>query len=183
MDHFTLTLKNEKLKQYHRIAFFIILINLALFVYIALSATAQQIRIAAIGGIVIVVIALAIDRFLISIKNNEDTPYIHLALYLITMAWWKIGFWWAGVLCLLLATLFIIAKRVLLVNIRKDKISYPSFPGKTIHWTELNNIILKDSLLTIDLKNNKFIQQPVDESKTRVNEQEFNDFCQQQLNP
>lgn len=70
----------------------------------------------------------------------------------------------------------------MLVSILNEKIIYPSFPKKKIAWSELNNIVLKDGLLTIDFRNNKFIQQPVDETKTAVNEQEFNDFCRQQLN-
>ena len=70
----------------------------------------------------------------------------------------------------------------MLVSIIKEKIAYPSFPKRNITWSELSNIILKDGLLTINFKNNKFIQQFVDETKTAVNEQEFNDFCSQQLN-
>ena len=57
-----------------------------------------------------------------------------------------------------------------------------SVPKKHIEWSQLNNIILKDGLLTIDFKNNKFIQQFIDDTNTALNEQEFNDFCGQQLN-
>ena len=67
-----------------------------------------------------------------------------------------------------------------LVSIFTDKILYPSLPQKNISWPELNAIILKDGLLTIDFKNNKLIQQTIDENST-VNEQDFNEFCRQQL--
>ena len=41
--------------------------------------------------------------------------------------------------------------------------------------------MLKDGLLTIDSKDNKVIQQLIDEEKTKIDEKEFNDFCKDQL--
>lgn len=182
MTDFSITLKNDKLKQYERIAFFVIFINLLLFIYLSLSTTEKNVRVSAIGGAIVIFLMLLIDYFLTSIKNNEGSPYKLIAIYAISMAWWKIGFWWAGIICAVIGLLFMSAKRPLLVNFLGEKISYPSFPKKNIEWQQVNNIILKDGLLTIDLKSNKLIQQPIDETKTSVNEKEFNDFCQQQLN-
>jgi hypothetical protein len=182
MKSFEITLKNDKLKQYDRIALYIIIINLALFAYLAISIEIRSIRIAAIIGGLLIIVALGIDYFLASIKKNEGSPYKLAAEYVISFAWFQMGYWWIAVLTFLLGTLYLIAKRPLLVSIIKESISYPSFPKKKLSWPELNNIILKDGLLTIDLKNNSFIQQSVDESKTSVNEQEFNDFCREQLN-
>jgi hypothetical protein len=182
MPDFSITLKNEKVKQYERIAFFVILINLVLFIYLSLQSADKSIRIAAIGGAIVIFITLSIDYFLTSVKNNEGSPYKLIALYGISMAWWKIGFWWVGIICALIGLLFMVSKRPLLVKFFSANINYPSFPQKNIEWQSVNNIILKDGLLTIDLKNNKFMQQAIDETKTSINEQEFNDFCQQQLN-
>ncbi|HRX94260.1 MAG TPA: hypothetical protein P5158_09100, partial [Chitinophagaceae bacterium] len=58
---------------------------------------------------------------------------------------------------------------------------YPSFPVTKIQWNELNNIILKDEVLTIDLKSNKLIQHSIGNANNSVNEEEFNEFCRQQL--
>ena len=182
MQQFRISLKNEKVKQYDRIALFITIINLSLFIYVAFAVTNKQDRIAAIAGAALVLIALSIDYFLSSIKNNKDNPYKLVAIYAISMVWWKIDFWWIGVLCFAIGTLYFASKRILLVSISKEKIIYPSFPKKHIEWSQLNNIILKDGLLTIDFKNNKFIQQFIDDTNTALNEQEFNDFCGQQLN-
>ena len=181
MTKFEITLKNEKLKQYDRIALFIIIINLALFIYMAFSTEIISVRIAVIISIVLIVASLSIDYFLTSIKNN-NYPYKLGAEYIIALTWLQMEYWWLAILCFLLGTLYLIAKRPLLVSILKERVSYPSFPKKKIAWPELNNIMLKDGLLTIDFKNNKFIQQPVDETKTAVNEKEFNDFCKEQLN-
>lgn len=57
---------------------------------------------------------------------------------------------------------------------------------KRIYWSELNNVLLKDGLLTIDYKNNKLFQQETDEldddEDDDVTEEEFNAFCQTALN-
>ena len=46
---------------------------------------------------------------------------------------------------------------------------------------EINNIVLKDGLLTIDLKNNKLIQKEVNDEVLPSDEHDFNEFCRQRL--
>jgi len=48
-------------------------------------------------------------------------------------------------------------------------------------WTEMDNVILKDNLLTIDFKTNKIIQVEIVEQSRAVDETEFNLFCTDQL--
>lgn len=182
MKPFEITLKNEKLKQYDRIALFILIINFALFIYLALTTDIKSIKIAAIIGIAIIITALSIEYFLFSTKQNQGSIYKMFAEYGVALVWLQMGFWWIGIAIFLLGLLYMISKRPLLVSIIKEKITYPSFPKKTLSWSDLNNIVLRDGLLTIELKNDKFIQQPIDESKTSINEQDFNDFCREQLN-
>jgi len=67
------------------------------------------------------------------------------------------------------------------VLINPDKINYTSFPVRAIQWNELNNVILKDGILTIDFRNNKIVQAEIDDVSNTINEKEFNDFCSQQL--
>ena len=81
---------------------------------------------------------------------------------------------------LVLAALFLIAKRSLLIKVSETEVLYPSFPPHHIAWNELSNIVLRDGLLTIDLKNNKLIQQLIEETNT-VNQDEFNEFCRRRL--
>jgi len=56
-----------------------------------------------------------------------------------------------------------------------------SFPQKQYDWNEINNIVLKDGLLTIDLKNNKLIQKEVNDEVLPSDEHDFNEFCRQRL--
>lgn len=55
---------------------------------------------------------------------------------------------------------------------------------RKIKWTDLNNVVLRDDLLTIDLKNNTIIQVEVDDEEDEeyeVGEDEFNTYCIKQL--
>ncbi len=54
---------------------------------------------------------------------------------------------------------------------------------KTIiyHWQEMDNVILKDRLLTIDFKSNKFIQAEIVIVAEEVDENTFNLFCTENI--
>ncbi|MEP7236985.1 MAG: hypothetical protein ABI685_03935 [Ferruginibacter sp.] len=48
-------------------------------------------------------------------------------------------------------------------------------------WPDLDNVILKDNLLTVDFKSNKLIQAEIAEGSEAVDERTFNLFCSEQL--
>lgn len=97
------------------------------------------------------------------------------------LAWINTGNYFLAAVTVVFELLSFYSLRKQVIIISKDIIFYPSFPPKKILWNKLNNIILKDSILTIDLKNNKIIQQLIDETQIVINEKEFNEFCRQQL--
>ena len=63
-----------------------------------------------------------------------------------------------------------------------EEISFNSFPRKILLWKDVNNVVLKDGILTIDLKSNTLIQKPLNDEVDKHIEQEFNEFCKEQLN-
>lgn len=182
MKRFNILLRNDKRKQYERIALLIIILNLAIFIYLLFASDNKAVKNTLTWSSILVIIAIAVDFFLRSMKKYEDSAYKAAAEFVITLAWFQLGYWWIAGLCFVLGLLYLAAKRPLLVIVEKDKISYPAFFNKRIAWSELNSLLIKDGLLTIDFRNNHLIQQFVDPVKTTLNEQEFNDFCRQQLN-
>lgn len=55
---------------------------------------------------------------------------------------------------------------------------YPSFPSKWYPWEVIDQVILKDNMLTIDLKNNKLIQISISEKENeKLEASEFNTYC------
>lgn len=88
---------------------------------------------------------------------------------------------------------FIFAMVYLLVTAVKGKSTTVAFTESGIHltrvfktivfpWKEMENVILKDNILTIDFKTNKIIQVEIVENSRMVDETEFNLFCKTQLN-
>ncbi len=71
------------------------------------------------------------------------------------------------------------------IGFSRENIVVDGLFQKEIPWSSLNNVILKDGLLTMDYKNNKLFQQETDEldddEDDDVTEEEFNAFCRECL--
>lgn len=181
MKEFQLTLRNEKRKQYILIAFLFILINCIALLYLGFAAATTFPRILFFIQAGAILVSILIDHLSKKNANYQNRTYLIVAMVLAGLAWLKNDYWWAFGLCMIVAFLFAATNRALLVTLESTRIIYPSFPKRKINWDILNNVMLKDGLLTIDFKSNKLIQQRLDESVTTVNEKEFNEFCKEQL--
>jgi len=175
---FEIILKNEKLKLYQRLNWLIVLLNFLFFLYLAFFAVHKPESDKSIALLVLLAIFYALHFYF----RNTKYQFGHQLFFLIILFGW-IGlerYWFAGVQ-LVLTILSSIATRKFIVVFTESAINYPSFPPTSIYWSQLNNVILKDGILTLDFKNNKLIQQNIDESHTKPGELEFNEFCRQQL--
>ncbi|MCU0335590.1 MAG: hypothetical protein MUF62_11220 [Chitinophagaceae bacterium] len=56
-----------------------------------------------------------------------------------------------------------------------------SFPQKKYEWFEVDNVMIRDNLFTLDLRNNRVIQKELNEPIAPELEAEFNSFCKEQL--
>lgn len=178
MKDYTIVLKNEKTNKYNTIAWLFIVFNIAASIWVSIakkdSSTTMFIYIILPA---IVVLFLHYRQLKTAAKkNNFDFPFL-----ILTFPWIFLKLFWVAAIVVLISVLHGFAIRKLIVYVTVDKITYPSFPKRTIPWNELSNIILKDDLLTIDFKNNKIIQQLIEKTEYTVNEKEFNDFCHEQL--
>ncbi len=182
MQQFQITLKNEKRRLYDRFALLLFLLNaIAVCIFLAKS-NYQLLSQRAIPGLAGLAVTLFLMAMLIFNKESRQITYsFPIASFCIVLFWLYMQYWWIGLTMSCLLILYMISKRILRVIIGKEHIIYPAFPRKTIIWSKINNIILKDGLLTIDLKNNRIIQQYIEDFIPRVNEKEFNEFCTQQL--
>jgi hypothetical protein len=55
------------------------------------------------------------------------------------------------------------------------------FSQKLVGWNELNNVILRNDLLTIDFKNNKVLQLEILDEPGKEQREELNAFFQRRL--
>jgi hypothetical protein len=179
---YTLILKNEKLVYYRLIRDLLALLNLGGFIWLLLHTENKIIKTYCIIFILLTachVLLIFFER----LSHNYFNDPIHRIVFLCSAPGWALsGYWWLVFVLLLLMVFDLLAKRKLKVKVSENAVYYPSFPAQEILWNDLTNIVLKDGLLTIDLKNNKLIQQPVQNTDIKIREDEFNEFCRQQLN-
>ena len=181
MQQFEIALKNEKIKLYNRLSWIIICINILVFFYLSLFPSEKNIASGSIATLILLSCCFLLKFYLYKTKTKWQIG-ADAFFFLLMIGWISTRQYWFSIIPAVFYILSGITVRKFIAIFSEEKITYPSFPLKTIYWNELTNAILKDGLLTINFKNDKFIQQFVDETKTVVNEQEFNDFCNQQLN-
>ena len=181
MQEFVLILKHDKIVSYKRSILAIIGLNLIYFIVQAIITN----EIKAINRcifLVVISLTLFIAEYLLSKKNRKIFSAAVVVCALIIYMYLKIHFWWAAAAMTLILILYLFAIQVPVVRISADGVKLSIFGKRFLNWKQLNNLVMKDGLVTIDLKNNKLIQQYLDESSMPVNEKEFNDFCKKQLN-
>lgn len=92
-----------------------------------------------------------------------------------------IGFSWIGFLYLIAGLMEKQAKFPQEIGFDKEGVTVNSFPIKNYIWSELNNVVIKDNLLTIDFKNNRIFQKEIQDTVSKEIEAEFNTFCKENI--
>jgi hypothetical protein len=182
MQQFEFILPNEKKKLYDRFALLLFLLNMAGIILKMFYASQKEGNTVSLYLSAGALLLLTCPNLLV--YKNKVRRYLKIfagAAIALSLYWFWLGPWWAGLLVLILTFFYTVAQRELKIEVAALQISYPSFPKKIIQWNELNNLVLKDGLLTIDFKNDKIIQHYPEAKMNPVNEQEFNEFCRQQL--
>lgn len=126
-----------------------------------------------IAGIVLLASAFLIDYLFIKLKVKKMV-LLALAAALLVISTHSIGF--ALVLVLVAITSSLLHKKPIII-VDETGVSIQRVLGiKKYPWSQFNNIILKDNLLTLDFENNQLLQ--LEPDSTTINEQTFNDFCE-----
>lgn len=73
------------------------------------------------------------------------------------------------------------AKSNLEIGFSPKYIMFDNLFKKKYNWSDFNNVILKDNLLTLDFKNNRIYQRETIDEESDCDEDEFNSFCREQL--
>jgi len=181
MKEYIIYLPNEKTRTYQLVTLIIFLINAVIFGMFFMNTTDSHVKNISAGGAMMSILSLVF--FIINIYTKRLSSYrTEISFIIIAFFWLLMGKFLVAVFIFLFALTGFITSRKFKVVFSAEKISYPSFPVKTFLWNEVNNVILKDSVLTIDLKNNKLIQAVIEEGADETDEKEFNEFCWEQLN-
>jgi hypothetical protein len=181
MEKYSIILPNEKAKTYEYVTLFILAMNLFLFGSVYLSALDIHIKNLGLAGTV--VCAFSFLMLLVQRFGRHRYPFRLEIIFLILSVFWFLMDRDLLALCIFcFSVMGTYSRREFEVIFTNKGIIYPSFPRKTFMWKDVSNVILKDGILTIDLKNNKLIQSVISKESADINEREFNLFCKEQLN-
>jgi len=117
------------------------------------------------------------------VQRKGGIPFYRLGLTLATLGWaLQPDWWWMAFIAFIAAILEKQVKFPLEIAFDQEEIVVNSLPKRHYYWNELNNAVIKDGLLTIDLKNNKLIQKQIEDPGSASAERDFNEFCLNRLN-
>lgn len=180
---YEINLPDQRTRFYPMVTFFMLLINTFMFGYLLSRASDDVkgyslIKIGFILGLVSLVF-FAVQRYRkILLSYKPEIAFIIMAL-----TWFFLGAFWQGLLMLLVAVMGLISSRKQVLLISQEGIQLPGLRAKKIAWADVSNIVIKDAILTIDLKDNRLIQLLLDANdRSRINEEAFNAFCRSKLN-
>lgn len=182
MDRYILFIKNEKTKNYRLISQLIVFFNLLAFVFILLQ---NELAIRDNIWLFFSIIVTAFYTFFAvveRIKKKSMPDFWHRSVLLYcAIAWSRTETWWIAILIIFFIGLDYLALKKQVVRISDKRISVPAFLDKKVEWKDLNNIILKDGLLTVDFKNNILFQHLILNSDWDIEEKDFNEYCRIKL--
>ncbi len=176
-ESYSIEIPNEKLPTYRVVTLIVSIINLLAFVYLALNATRDYSSASLYVGLglsVVAVMMILVKRF------GKALPDIWAAMVLVACAliWMVAGNILPGFLLMIFAMMSLVAQKQPVIHFEKAHIRYPSFPEKILLWTDVDFVMLKDDILTIEMKDNQLLQFTLQKSVAApINAENFNCFC------
>ena len=174
---FVVTLKRESARKTDLVSLLLILLSIFFFSY-------TQIR-NGINYVLCAAIAILLTGLIINFYKYQKGKEVMFRYGLLAGGF----FWlfmpymqWMIILYILSFYLEVHAKYPLEIGFEKEGVVVNSLVKKKIQWSELQSVILKDGLLTLDFKNNRLFQkQVIDDDCPDANEDEFNAYCDYNL--
>lgn len=182
MKSFIVELQHEKAGTYRFMTLLVILINCIFFGIYLLNPANEKLKSIGKAGTIISLVSF-IFILIKHYKKKLPSYKPEITLIILSLLWISAGKYLIAICMITFSIIGFYASKKLKVIFTADKILYPSFPAKTILWSEVKNVMIKDSVLTIDLKNNMLFQSVLDKKMAdEIAEDSFNEFCMKQMN-
>lgn len=135
-------------------------------------------NIALLVGVVFIVGIIVYN--LANAKRTDKNTYYSKALLVAALVWMKMPYGqWLLFVFIILALLEYQAKLSLEIGFSRSEIVFNSLIKRRYTWSDLNNVVLKDGMLTIDFKSNKLFQKLIDDGDSEATEEEFNEWVKE----
>lgn len=127
-------------------------------------------------GLIILFVAFSFYK---TKKAHQSFFLSEWVFFLIMLLWIQFDNYWMASVSMILFLLCTLATDKLTYEFNDDLIKQKNFPWKKYAWDNMQNIILKDNILTMDFKNNKIIQAEIENDN--MEERDFNAFVRKLL--
>jgi hypothetical protein len=130
---------------------------------------------------VVFIVGLLIWNAYLYFKTDKEIRYSK-ALLVAALVWMKMPYFqWLLIVFAILAVLEYQAKLSPEIGFSPDLVVFNRLFRKKYSWSEIDNVVLKDGMLTIDFKNNKLFQKEIDSGENEASEMEFNLWVRDKL--
>ncbi len=179
---YVVTLKNNSARFIDRFSLWLLAISFTLFVREQVN-NLHQLKIAAVFGALAIAFIVVRNYLLLTRGGARPRPvYYSSALFIAAIAWVTMPYLpWLFLPFAFLGIFERQAKMPLEIGFSDQSIVINSLIRRRYKWADFNNIVLKDDLLTLDFKNNRLLQRETIDEDGDAGEEEFNDYCRQQL--
>jgi hypothetical protein len=176
---FVFTVPNKKRKYYFLFALLLLLVNYILFFLAAYNRVQNNAgtwsrTIMAPAAAVLIGLLFGSRRF-----QRKDGLFF---MYMIgAVLWMGPGAWLTVAVVILLGVLYHLVDHDFVFRFTPEAITLNTLPPRKYLWPNLQNVILKNGILTIDQKNNRLLQMDVSEIALPFSEEELNGFCKERV--
>lgn len=155
-------------------------LSLLVFTYSFQTSGIEKKEAVALYIIIGIIIAWLVRSYFV--QKKQGTAYYRIAMLAAAVGWaFQLGWEWIAVIFFLAAVFEKQVKFPDEIAFDENEVVRNTFPKKHYTWHELNNVVIKDGIITIDLKNNHLIQKEIEDPGSDKTEKEFNEFCRERL--
>ncbi len=178
-ESYSIEIPNDKAGTYRVISLIIAMINFFAFAYavFAWPGSFSQNWLLFLG----MMIALAcLAGFIFVFVRKKGWPFpLEWFLVISALLWVISGATLPGIALLVFSGLSYFTNQQKFIHFREAGVTYPALPVKTYLWSDLEFVLLKDEILSIETKQNHVMQFTLQPSVAAlVDESAFNHFCE-----
>ena len=170
MKKFEIVFKNRKIQTYRRITLLLVVLNTLFFIYFLFDDTLRKTAI--LSGAVIILFAAF--SFYKTKKAHQSFFLSEWVFFLLMILWIQFDNYWMASVSMILFLLCTAATDKLTYDFNFALIKQKNFPWNKYSWNIMENVILKDNIITMDFRNNRIIQAEIENEN--INETDFNVF-------
>lgn len=183
MQQFTFILKDTTQKAFNSFYWFLLFLHVIIISIVLIKGVdAYHSNVAWVA-----LFLVSIPNFIYpSFKDKVKLIIFQRVIFLLMIGFWVALFAWIPAIVLMgiiIFASFVSSNKSRAIFSGENIIIIKSLFRKTYQWSEIENVVLKDRLLSVDFKNNYLIQIEISPESYAIDEATFNQFCHQHLKP